>query len=273
MDTGIRPPVLKETAEQTALYRLLIPLAAALDAETKDRGHRAAMKGGTALKLTLGLTRPSTDIDFDTSFPDRMALSVVRGAVARRNERWQSARVWQRLVTRLARPGNTRVEVKDTKTGTSLRTRVECRQFGTMPGNERGYRPHEIIRVEGIDIYDRRALIDRKLGAIIGPSPRSKARDVYDLVWLRAVHRNAITPKQLDAMTQWRERMRRNNPTTRDLAREFNRDTTMNGTSLDELIRCFDSIVAKERSLGAERRRNRTVGKPTYRGKPPRDDS
>ena len=128
-----------------------------------------------------------------------------------------------------------------------------------MPGNEGGYQAKETIHAARIEVYNRTGLIERKLNAIVGPSRRSKARDVYDLVWLRAAHRTAIGAEQIGAMSEWRARMRLNNATNRELAREFHRDRALSETSLDELLECYDQIVAKERSMASEQPAKRSM--------------
>lgn len=145
------------------------------------------LKGGTALLLCYGLDRFSEDLDFDA--PKRFNITG-------RIERVLSSMVDEFTIK----------TVKDTETVQRLKIHYRKQTFARLLKVETSFRdtpnPADIIVLDGIRTYTASALIDQKIGALIG---RTKARDLYDVVFLAKSRWNEFSPQAkqtLRAMTQ-----------------------------------------------------------------------
>ena len=83
--TVLRCPPIPFTAAETQREAFLWRLAAAFQALMDEARNPCALKGGTALRFQAGLSRPSTDLDFE----DDQRLSV-GSTIAPRSERTES---------------------------------------------------------------------------------------------------------------------------------------------------------------------------------------
>lgn len=145
------------------------------------------LKGGTALLLCYGLDRFSEDLDFDA--PKRFNI-------AGRIERVLSSMVDELTIK----------TVKDTETVQRLKIHYRKQTFARLLKVETSFRDTpdqaDIVILEGIKTYTAPALIDQKIGALIG---RTKARDLYDVVFLAKSRWSDFSPlakQTLREMTQ-----------------------------------------------------------------------
>ena len=155
----------------------LLKLAKAFGAEMRRQGNPYALKGGTALRFTLGLPRPSVDLDFEGEKAIWLRLTVRRATRnAFPNERFRVGWDLTRVGTIAIRPPPNRSD--QTGIGIDYRETSSLKDAPTRI-------PSEKCRVhEGITVYDGQELVHRKLQTLIGPEPREKARDIYDAGWL-----------------------------------------------------------------------------------------
>ena len=139
-------------------------------------------KGGTALRFKLGLSRPSTDLDFEGD--RRVSVrSAVRHAIAA-DYAGAGYRVGRALFWR----GTVQVSVWHSSHGDRLDLKVDYRRTGTRQGMPARVPLELCERVDGVNIYADAELVRRKLATVVGVRPRRKARDLYDAGWLVTHH-------------------------------------------------------------------------------------
>ena len=160
------------------------------------RGIRVIGKGGTALALADGLTRPSTDYDADTDKPiGKTTLSAMMKQLLRRTPgvhdpraSWSGHRTdpvtfdW-RTSDRTLRPAsflNTTV-----RSGATRRTDAWC-----LTGPE--IKEETIRTVDGMQVYTTSELMRGKASAFMG---RAKARDTYDMAWALSTRLKDVDPE------------------------------------------------------------------------------
>ena len=101
---------IKPTEQEEAIWRLLVDLAQAFCKEAAKERADVALKGGTALKISLGLGRPSTDLDFEGTMRARRALRVAKRAAKRIEDRWTEIRITRESMEMATVPRDNRSE-------------------------------------------------------------------------------------------------------------------------------------------------------------------
>ena len=95
--------------------------------ELMDKQSNAcALKGGTAMRLSLGLPRPSTDLDFEGQHRVRMRRTVrqaTEAAAPGRRHRVGRDWLWR---------GTVQVKATNPTTGNPVRTTIDYRRAGSM---------------------------------------------------------------------------------------------------------------------------------------------
>lgn len=146
------------------------------------------LKGGTALLLTRGLDRHSTDLDFDS--PKALNLeNRIREGVEAAGGRITSLT--------LAKDTDTvqRFKVNYDHSDASDTTNLKIETSFRNPPDAA-----DIEVVEGIKTYRVESLIDQKLEAA---ENRDKARDLYDLAWLVKNHGSQFSDRQLERLDEY----------------------------------------------------------------------
>ena len=167
----------------------LLQLAKAFAAEMRNQENTYAMKGGTALRFTLGLPRPSMDLDFEGEKPIWLRWTVKKAIkTAFPGERY-------RVGFDLTRVGTIPIRPPRKRAGTTPNLGIDYRETGSMNDMPECIPLEACTQHEGIQIYKPDALVHRKLATLIGPSPREKARDIYDAGWL-VTERPALIGKE-----------------------------------------------------------------------------
>ena len=129
------------------------------------------MKGGTALRFTLGLPRPSMDLDFEGEKPIWLRWTVKKAIkTAFPGERY-------RVGFDLTRVGTIPIRPPRKRAGRTPNLGIDYRETGSMNDMPECIPLEACTQHEGIQIYKPDALVHRKLATLIGPSPREKARD------------------------------------------------------------------------------------------------
>ena len=193
------------TPEEEAVWRLLLDMGRAFSEEAAQRNVNVALKGGSGLKLSLGLERPSTDLDFEGTMGNRGALGMARHAAKRMGERWENVRIWRKGWRWVLSPGTIEVSAREKATGRQVRTKIDYRAMGSRPGIPKEFEPNDTEMLSGIRIYKARPLVERKLHALIGPGARRAARDGFDAWWLRRHAPEHITAEEGLALDRWEQ--------------------------------------------------------------------
>lgn len=252
-----------ERPEDAAAYAFLIDLARAFQAETEGRGHQTVLKGGTSLKFAYGLPRPSTDLDFEGDASDYSVLPITRAARKRLPPRWKEVKVHRPAWRWLLRSGTIRISAVDSKTGAKIDTRIDFRRLGSMPGIPKTLDPATIRRIEGINVFEPRTAMQRKLAAFIGPNRRTAVRDAFDAAWIRETFPQYMTDEQKREMDTWPERAREGTKLRVDLDRSMANDPIMQQTTIDQIR--TDFVTLKNMEAGREKL-------PGSRAQPPTED-
>ena len=179
----------------------------AFSEEATQHNVDVALKGGSGLKLSLGLERPSTDLDFEGTMGERGALRMARHAAKRMSARWENIRIWRKGWRWVLSPGTVEVSAREKATGRQVRTKIDYRAMGSRPGIPKEFDPNDTEMLSGIRIYKARPLVERKLHALIGPGAREAARDGFDAWWLRAHTPEHITAEEGIALDHWEQRV------------------------------------------------------------------
>ena len=152
-------------------------------------GTPYVLKGGTALVLTRGLQRHSTDLDFDAPKPLNIVKYIRRGlAMARVN----LLRLRQAKDTHLVQ--RYKVHYSGASGQEDVLLKIET-SFRNPPDAA------DVETIEGIQTYKIAAIFDQKLSAF---ENRCSARDLYDLAYLTSHFGSDLSEAQvgrIDAMT------------------------------------------------------------------------
>ena len=180
-------PAIRFTDDDRIREESLKRIGRAFQAEMDAQANPCALKGGTALRFTLGLPRPSTDLDFEGDNRIQVKKSLKRALRnGLRGEKYTVGLDWGKLGT-----------IKLRRAGWSRRGRprlkIDYRLTGTFPGMPARTPLDKTELRDGIRSYKANELVKRKLQTIIGDSPRVLPRDVYDTGWIATVHPDLIT--------------------------------------------------------------------------------
>ena len=196
---GVMPPYPKIpfTPEEVTRDEDLKRIGRAYQAEMDRQDNPCALKGGTALRLKIGLPRPSTDLDFEGDAPVNLRKSVrnaIEQAGLTNNYRVGVNWGWR---------GTVRIRPARTGLAGSGPTRLDYRRTGTRPNMPERVPLDKCERVDGILIYNDDELIRRKLATVVGDKPRWKARDIYDAGWIVTEHADLIGVQERRALKKW----------------------------------------------------------------------
>ena len=198
-------PIQSEPDEQT-LMEVLKEIARKLAKHRVLRGHPhgeapLAVKGGTGMVMSLGLTRPSTDLDIDVSrrglTPTALSGAVreiaggLPGFAVERCDVKQHGRGYIRLwIRREGREGRIQTKIDmQVCDGRQAHPHRAARPNGIDPSN--------VDSVHGAPIYRSDILIAKKLNALIGENARQQARDLYDAAWILSNHPQSVPHESL----------------------------------------------------------------------------
>ena len=194
---------IKPTEQEEAIWRLLVDLGQGFCEEAAKERADVALKGGTALKISLGLGRPSTDLDFEGTMRARRALRIAKGAAKRIEDRWTEIRITRKAWRWLLSPGTIEVSATERSTGRRVQTKIDYRSMGSRRGIPEKFEGDDTEVKKGIRIYKPDILVERKLAALIGPTKRRAARDGFDALWLRREAKQHMSPAQQRGVEQW----------------------------------------------------------------------
>ena len=195
---AMRCPPIPFTAAETQREAFLWRLAAAFQALMDEVRNPCALKGGTALRFQAGLSRPSTDLDFEGDQRINVRKTLVK-AVAAAAPKGQY-RIGRDLLWR----GTVRMRLYDSKSGV-VRSAVDYRKTGSRAGMPEKVPPEHCERVRGINIYTPSELVRRKLRTIVGTQPRELARDIYDAAWIACERPDLVQQADRTKLRQWLE--------------------------------------------------------------------
>ena len=140
------------------------------------------LKGGTALLLTRGLDRHSTDLDFDAGRKLNIRLRIKRGM--------EAAGVELKSFTFAKNTDSVqryKIHYVEPSSGDPVLLKIET-SFRNPP--DEGL----VEKVNGIRTYRIEGLIEQKIDAL---TSRTEARDLYDLEFLARAYGKLFTPAQL----------------------------------------------------------------------------
>lgn len=196
---GVMPPYPKIpfTPEEVTRDEDLKRIGRAYQAKMDRQDNPCALKGGTALRLKIGLPRPSTDLDFEGDGPVNLRRSV-RNAIeqAGLTNKYRVGVNWGWRGTVRIRPARAGL-------ASSGPTRLDYRRTGTKPNMPERVPLDRCERVDGILIYTDDELIRRKLATVAGDKPHRKARDIYDAGWIVTEHAGLISVHECRALKKW----------------------------------------------------------------------
>lgn len=176
---------------------LLRGLGSAYQQEMTAQGNPCALKGGTAMRLSLGLPRPSTDLDFEGDKAVSVRKTVQRAAAAAfPNQKCSVGWDWLKR-------GTVRVTIHDNQTGAGIRTSLDYRQAGSRESIPARIDLSKCKRLHGMNVYENRDLVERKLNTVVGSTARQKPRDLYDAGWLVHEHPELISQRQAAGLKAW----------------------------------------------------------------------
>ena len=144
-----------EVRREAYLWRL----AGAFQALMDEARNPCALKGGTALRFQVGLSRPSTDLDFEGDGPVSVRKTLLKAVAAATPP--QPYRIGRDLLWR----GTVTMTLGDAEAG-RIRIGVDYRKTGSRSGMPRKVPLDRCERVQGINIYRPSELISRKLHTI-----------------------------------------------------------------------------------------------------------
>ena len=171
-------PRIPFTPNETKREEHLKTLGRAFQKLMESIGNNTALKGGTGLRFQIGLPRPSTDLDFEGD--ERIN---VRRAVKKALKLAFGERAYKIGWNWLKRGG---VEIRPTQAGRrGDASKIDYQKMGSFPDMPLKVPMGKTERRDGINIYNEKELVHKKLGTMIGPGrTRQRARDIYDTGWL-----------------------------------------------------------------------------------------
>ena len=165
--------------------------------EMDAQGNACALKGGTAMRLSMGLPRPSTDLDFEGQKRIRVRKTVQQATAA-------AAPGQQHRVTRhWLRPGTVGIEVRNRESGKTIETTIDYRRAGSRASIPARIDTSKCNRIHGMNVYKNAELAERKLHTVIGQTARRKPRDLYDAGWLIHERPELISNESTKKLKEW----------------------------------------------------------------------
>ena len=206
-------------------------LARAVSETLEEMKIPHAMKGGTALKISKGLTRPSTDVDFEIE-SSRDAEEVIRRAFEK-IPGWEEVKVPRQMTMGIG----TEISAKRKGSDNTVKTKLDLVPVGTFDKEDKDIPRDRTVSIEGIRIWTFEELAERKLRALVGKQRRKEARDVYDAAYLMENHPEVIREETWSKLEQWIDTILKNKREKQAWTRRFERDDVMKRTSIDDVLR------------------------------------
>ena len=227
------------TQEEEARHRLLEIFSRRASTVLTNLNIPRALKGGTALQIGYGLTRPSTDADFEADekiSPKLLTREAFSG---------QKEYKLLRLGVNWLRRGSIRIAARERATGQTIDIGLDYRVSGTMPGMSPRVPMDQTVVYHGIRMFDLPTMTDRKLNALIGEKPRKQPRDVYDATFLVQHHPEALTNNHWTKLTTWVGELTETD--RRAWRARFIRDDVMSRAKFDQVV----DVLEQELSIHA----------------------
>lgn len=233
----------REAVDEATLYRV-----ARAHASKYHDSHPAALIGGTALKLVLGISRPTEDLDFARMEPKRRIaveeiVPLLKGLGIK--------------VTDVTQEPNGRTTLIEHKTGLLRRRRIKIDE--TTP---RTVTVGDPVKCNGITTYEERILVALKLEAVLSEKARigrAKARDLYDCAWIASNRPELLSAEHLEGLHAitgadgGEERMRR-------WREDFNDDPIMRRSNMETVLEVLKGSVEAEMARRAKSTTARPAG-------------
>ena len=194
-------PRIPFTPNETKREEHLKTLGRAFQKLMESIGNNTALKGGTGLRFQIGLPRPSTDLDFEGD--ERIN---VRRAVKKALKLAFGERAYKIGWNWLKRGG---VEIRPTQAGRrGDASKIDYQKMGSFPDMPLKVPMGKTERRDGINIYNEKELVHKKLGTMIGPGrTRQRARDIYDTGWLVNEKPELINQGDRQLLKEWMEQL------------------------------------------------------------------
>ena len=221
-------PRIEPTEEESLRMTALRALSQGLTRAFHEEGVTAALKGGTALALFYGLSRPSTDIDWEGD--TRVDLKQTLRKAMAHIPQWKLRRIgsdWMRRGTR-------KITLQERHTGRVAETAIDYRVMGTMPSMARQVPRQQLAISDGIQTYNIKTLAQRKLQTIIGERPRKRARDWYDAAWLMQRHPDVVGAKTAQQVLEALNNLPKS--AVRKIEREATKDRIMSRIAFEIVV-------------------------------------
>ena len=196
-------PTIPFTPDEKQRERDLRELGQAFQKVMDSRSNNTALKGGTALRFQMGLPRPSTDLDFEGD-----QRINVRRAVKKAVE-LAFGRGTYRIGWNWLKRGGVQLQPKR-RHDRKLKSKVDYQKMGTFVDMPPMVPMTKVKRQDGINIYNERELVHKKLGTMIGPGrTRQRARDIYDTGWLVNERPHLISRENDRLLKEWAGKLTR----------------------------------------------------------------
>ena len=236
-------PAVAATRNERNDERLLLEIAREY-ARTYQRRSAAPLIGGTALKVVLGIDRPTTDLDFARSSPRR---NIARDEVAPIMER-----LTKRKIEAKTEDNNHRTWLTGRRRWWQGAIELKVDEVQALPehaGRE--------TTIRGIRTYDERTLVALKIRTVrpgrasVG---RAKGRDLYDCAWIAQNRPELITDEDLEILKELTE-LEPTNERVRRWKEDFKTDPVMRRISMQTVLECLREAVLHEHKERSARKR------------------
>ena len=194
----MRCPTIPFTTAEARREAFLWRLAGAFQTLMDEARNPCALKGGTALRFQTGLSRPSTDLNFEGDEPVSVRKTLVKAVAAAAPQ--GQYRIGRDFLCR----GTVGMTLHDAQAG-DVRSAVDYRKTGSRPGMPEKVPLERCDRVRGTNIYTPSELVSRKLHTIVGAQPRQLGRDIYDAAWIVSERPDLLQQAEAAKLRKWIE--------------------------------------------------------------------
>ena len=237
---------IKATAKEEEQFELIVALARAVSETLEEMNIPHAMKGGSALKISKGLTRPSTDVDFEiegSCNPEE----VIRKAFEKLDE-WEEVKVPRQLTMGI----DTEIHAKRKRSDKVVETKLDLVPVGMFDGEDKTIPRDQTELIQGIRVWKFEELAERKLRTLVGKRPRREARDVYDAAYLTENHPEVIKERTWDKLGEWNQATLKSEQEKKRWKEIFQEDEIMQKASAEEALRSMTlSLLDRTRAKKA----------------------
>ena len=148
----MRCPTIPFTTAEARREAFLWRLAGAFQTLMDEARNPCALKGGTALRFQTGLSRPSTDLNFEGDEPVSVRKTLVKAVAAAAPQ--GQYRIGRDFLCR----GTVGMTLHDAQAG-DVRSAVDYRKTGSRPGMPEKVPLERCDRVRGTNIYTPSELV------------------------------------------------------------------------------------------------------------------